>query len=193
VHRSRKPVKEAISKLWTVPVDTVRRSRKTDQRIHFQTVDISCGQVHKSRYTDQGKPIKESISKLDQGKSIKEAISKLWTVPVDPVHISRKADQGAQITGNPIKEAISKLWTFPVVKCKYQRNQIKLHRLRKTDQRSHFQTVDPVDPVHRSRKTDQRIHFQTVDSSCRPSAQIKVHRSQENRSKKPFPNFGQFL
>jgi predicted RNA-binding Zn-ribbon protein involved in translation (DUF1610 family) len=42
--------------------------------------------------------------------------------------------------------------------------------------------------VYRSRKTDQRSHFQTVDSSCRSSAQIK-----ENPSKTPFPNCGQFL
>jgi ribosomal protein L23 len=51
-----KPIKDAISKLWTVPV-------------------VKC--------TDQGKPIKESISNLDQRKPIKEAISKLWTVPVN--------------------------------------------------------------------------------------------------------------
>jgi hypothetical protein len=42
-----KPIKEAISKPWTVPVHPVHRSRKTDQRRHFQTADSSCGQVYR--------------------------------------------------------------------------------------------------------------------------------------------------
>jgi hypothetical protein len=100
VHRSKKIDQRSHFQ----PVDPVHRSRETDQRSHFQTVDSSCGKsahikVRRSRKTDQRIP-----SKLDQGKPIH---SKLWTVPVDQVHRSRKADQGAQITGKPIKEAIS--------------------------------------------------------------------------------------
>ena len=129
---------------------------KTDQRSHFQTLDSSCRSSAK---------IKEIRSKCtDQGKPIKDAISKLWTVPV-----VKCTDQGKPIKesisnldqGKPIKEAISKLWTVPVD----QGNQVKVHRSRETDQRSHFQTSAQI-KVRRSRKTDQRIHFQTGIKHC---------------------------
>jgi ribosomal protein L23 len=119
-----KPIKEAISKLWTVSVDQVITG--TDQEKPIKEAISKLWTVPVVKCTDQGKPIKVAISrKTDQrshfqtvdnscrsnaqitGKPIKEAISKLWTVSVDQ-------DQGAQITEKPIKEAISKLWTVPV-------------------------------------------------------------------------------
>jgi hypothetical protein len=50
-------------------------------------------------------------------------------------------------------------------------------------------------------KTDQRIYFQLASRKPIKEAISKlwtvpvdhVHRSHENRSKNPFPNFGQFL
>jgi hypothetical protein len=128
----------------------MHRSRKTDQRSHFQTVESSCRSIASAQ-------IKETRSRCtDPGKPIKEAISKLWTVPVDRLQRSKKADQGAQITGKPIKEVISKLWTVPVD---------QLQRSKKADQGaqitrkliidiSKLWTV-PVDQLQRSRKPDQ--------------------------------------
>jgi ribosomal protein L23 len=99
--------------------------------------------------------------KSDQGKPIKEAISKLWTCPVDPVDSScRSSAKIKEIRSRkPIKEAISKLWTVP------------------------------VDHVQKTRKSDQGAKIKVAISKL----WTQVHRSQENRSKKPFPNFGQFL
>ena len=109
----------------------MHRSRKTDQRSHFQTLDSSCRSSAKikeirSKCTDQGKPIKEAISKqvrrsrkTDQRihfqTGIKHCTHYTRIIPVDQVH------RCAQITWKPIKETIFKLWTVPVVQVQRSR------------------------------------------------------------------------
>ena len=109
-----KQIKEAISKLWTVPVDPVHRSRKTDQRRYFQTVDSSCGHVHRSRKTDQRNyfqtlHISCKIKCTDQGNPVVKVHRSRNPFPnCGQLLVNKCTDQGNQIKENRSKKPFPK-------------------------------------------------------------------------------------
>ena len=113
-----KPIKETISKLCTFPVKSsaqikeIRSSKCTDQGIHFQTVDSS------------------SITSAQ----IKEIRSRKTDLRSHFQNVNSFCRTSAQITGKPINDAISKLWTVPIDQV--QRSRCTYHM--KTDQIIHF-------------------------------------------------------